>query len=179
MGIKTMRFFFRSRQFKIILSVIALVIGISVICGVIGGVIAPQANLIGTLTAPFRSAASKISNGVSDFISAYKNGEKLMLENSELKSRLDKMHESIADYDKKTAENEFYKNYLEIKDANPDFKFTKASLISRDNDDPYMGFVINKGSMSGIKAHDPVITEAGVVGYITEVGASTSKVSRF
>lgn len=172
-----MRFFFRSRQFKIMLSIIALVIGISVICGIIGGVIAPQANLLGTVTAPFRSAANKISNSVSDFISAYKDGEKLMLENSELKSQLNEMRDSIADYDRKTAENEFYKNYLEIKDANPDFKFTKASLISRDSDDPYMGFVINKGSMSGIKAHDPVITEAGVVGYVTEVGATTSKVT--
>ena len=72
---------------------------------------------------------------------------------------------------------EFYKNYLEIKDSHPDFKFAPATLISRDSADPYKGFVINKGSTDGIKAYDPVITDAGLVGYISEVGLTTSKVT--
>lgn len=73
-------------------------------------------------------------------------------------------------------QNEFYKNYLEIKDDHKDFKFTPATLISRDREDPYKGFVINKGSVNGISAHDPVITEEGLVGYIGEVGLTSSKV---
>ena len=70
-------------------------------------------------------------------------------------------------------QNEFYKNYLEIKDDHKDFKFTPATLISRDREDPYKGFVINKGSVNGISAHDPVITEEGLVGYIGEVGLTS------
>lgn len=63
-----MRFFFRSRKFKIILAVFAALVAVSVVCAVIGGTMAPQANIIGTITAPFRSLATSISGAVSDFI---------------------------------------------------------------------------------------------------------------
>lgn len=172
-----MRFFFRSRQFKIILVIVAIVAAVSVICAAVGGVIAPQANLIGTITAPFRSFATSISNGISDIYKAYSDGNALMLENAELEQENAELREKLAEYDRAIYENDFYKNYLEIKEKNPDFKFTAASLISRDSSDPYGGFVINSGSLSGIEEYDPVITEQGLVGYITEVGLTTSKVT--
>ena len=55
--------------------------------------------------------------------------------------------------------------------------FEAATLISRDNQDPYKGFTVNKGSVNGISENDPVITDAGLVGFISEVGLTTSKVS--
>ena len=171
-----MRFFFRSKQFKIILTVLITLIAVSVIFSIIGKVIAPQSNILGTITAPFRSAMTSISNGVSDFFDALSGGNEAMLQNAELESELNTLREQLADYEKITKENEFYKNYLEIKDQNPDYKFTAATLISRDTADPYKGFVINKGSSDGVSPHDPVITDAGVVGYVSEVGLTTSKV---
>ena len=171
-----MRFFFRSRQFKIILAVAVALIAVSVAFAVIGGRMSPQADIIGTVTAPFRSLAAKISGGISEFVSIYTEGEKLSLENAELESEIADLREQLADYEQAKSENEFYKNYLEIKDDHKDFKFTPATLISRDREDPYKGFVINKGSVNGISAHDPVITEEGLVGYIGEVGLTSSKV---
>ena len=67
--------------------------------------------------------------------------------------------------------------YLEIKENNPDFIFAPAAVISRDNSDPYGSFTINRGSLSDISVYDPVITDAGLVGYITEVGTITAKVT--
>ncbi len=171
-----MRFFFRSKQFKIILTVLITLIAVGIIFGIIGNVISPQSNIIGTLTAPFRSGLTAVSNGVSDFITALSGGNKIMLENTELESQVNELRNELADYEKISKENEFYKKYLEIKDQNPDFKFTPSTLISRDTTDPYGAFVINKGSADGISAHDPVITDAGVVGFISEVGLTTSKV---
>lgn len=172
-----MRFFFRSKQFKIISSAVVLLIILSIICSAIGGVIAPQANIIGTVTAPFRSVATAISNTISDTITAYFNGNELILKNAELEKEVGSLRKQLADYEKISAENDFYKNYLEIKNANPDFKFAGATLISRDKEDPYKSFVINKGSSSGISENDPVITNDGLVGYISEVGLTTSKVT--
>ncbi len=171
-----MRFFFRSKQFKIILTVLITLIAVSVIFSIIGSAMAPQSNIIGTVTAPLRSAITGISNGVSDFFDALSGGNEAMLQNAELESQLSELREQLADYEKITKENEFYKNYLEIKDQNPDFKFSPATLISRDTSDPYKGFVINKGSSDGVSAHDPVITDAGLVGFVSEVGLTTSKV---
>lgn len=171
-----MRFFFRSRKFKIILAVFAALVAVSVACAVIGGTMAPQANIVGTITAPFRSLATSISGAVSDFIGTYTEGEELSLKNAELESEIAELREKIADYEKVTSENSFYKDYLEIKDKNPSFKFAPATLISRDKEDPYKGFVINKGTVNGISANDPVITDMGLVGFVSETGLTTSKV---
>ena len=82
--------------------------------------------------------------------------------------------EKLADYEQIAAENETYKKYLGIKEAHSDFNFTSANLIARDSDDPYLGFTINKGSMSDIKKYDPVITDSGIVGYIDETNPEVS-----
>lgn len=171
-----MRFFFRSKQFKIILAILICLISISVIFTVIGGRISPQSNIAGAITAPLRSVATAISNSFSDFVSSLNDGNKIMLENTELEAEINDLRAKLADYEKISAENEFYKKYLEIKEAHPDFKFAQATLISRDADDPYKGFVVNKGSLNGISEHDPVITDAGLVGFVTDVGLNTSKV---
>ncbi len=172
-----MRFFFRSRQFKVILSVTVAIIAVAITCVVLGGRMAPQSDILGTVTAPVRAVITKVSNGFSDFISAYTEGNEIMLQNAELEAEINGLREQLAEYEKVTAENEFYKKYLEIKDANPDFKFAPATLISRDSKDPYKGFVINKGSVNGLEVNDPVITDAGLVGFVSEVGLTTSKIA--
>jgi rod shape-determining protein MreC len=172
-----MRFFFRSRQFKIILAILIVLITVSVIFSIIGSRLSPQSNIAGTITAPIRSAATAVSNAFSDFFKMMDDSNELMLKNSELETELNDLREKQANYEEIAAQNEFYKNYLEIKDSHPDFKFAPATLISRDSADPYKGFVINKGSTDGIEAYDPVITDAGLVGYVSEVGLTTSKIT--
>lgn len=172
-----MRFFFRSKQFKVILAVVLSLAVLSVICVILGGRISPQADLAGTIAAPFRTAVTKISQGVGDFISAFTDGNEAMLKNAELESEVNELREQLVDYEELNRQNEFYKNYLEIKDEHPDFTFTPATLISRDSNDPFKGFTINAGSIAGISQYDPVITEAGLVGYVSEVGLSTCKVT--
>ncbi len=172
-----MRFFFSSQKFKVILCVVLGLVAISLISFFVGGRLSPQSDILGTVAAPFRAVFTEISNGISDFTNAYTNGNEALIRNAELENEINELREKIADYEKVTAENEFYKEYLDIKDAHPDFKFAAATLISRDISNPYGGFVINKGSADGIAQHDPVITDAGLVGYITDVGIKTSKVA--
>ncbi len=171
-----MRFFFRSKKFKVLISVILCLAIVSVGCIIVGGRISPQSDFFGTVLAPFKTAGTKIANGVEDFFAAYTEGDKALVENSELEAELAELRDQLADYEKTQKENEFYKNYLDIKDKNPDFKFTPATLISRDKKDPFGGFTINAGSVDGLSEHDPVITDAGLVGYVTDVGLTTAKV---
>lgn len=172
-----MRFFFRSKQFKIIVAIFLTVVLLTTIFALVGRRMSPQTDIAGTLSAPFRSAATNISNAVTDFLKSYRDGNELSLENTELKAQINELQNKLADYDSVLSQNEFYKQYLEIKENNPDFKFADANIISRDPDDIYGGFTINKGSSSDIALYDPVITDAGIVGYITEVGLTTCKVT--
>lgn len=172
-----MRFFFRSKQFKTVLLIFLGLVIILAISFVIGDRIAPQSDIVGTITAPFRAAFTQISESISDFSKTYAEGEEAMLENAELKNEIDRLNSQLAELEDLKKQNDFYKDYLEIKDGNPDFMFCDADLIATDSQDPFKGFVINKGSSSGISRNDPVITDAGLVGYVTEVGITTSKVA--
>lgn len=172
-----MRFFFRSRQFRIILTVFLIVVILSLSFAFAGSRMTPYTDVAAVITAPFRNAYTAIEGEVKDFITAYKNGNEIMIKNTELSGEINELRKKVAEYDKTKSENEFYKKYLGIKEANSDFEFTPATIISRDNLDDFGGFSINKGSASGIKVRDTVISDEGLVGIITEVGTTTAKVS--
>ena len=172
-----MRFFFKSRQFKIILSITVCLLIIGILSAVFGSRLSPQSDLAGTVAAPFRTAFTKISQGVEDFFSTFNEGNEALIKNSELESEMAELRAQITDYEKIKKENEFYKNYLEIKENNPDFKFAEATLIFKEEKDPFKSFTLNKGSVNGVEKYDPVITDAGLVGYVSQVGVSTCKVT--
>ena len=172
-----MRFFLRSRQFKIIMAIFCVVVLLTVSFVLIGKRMSPQTDIAGTIAAPFRNLFTNISHIVTDFIDNYNNGSKLSLENAELKTEIDTLHQQVAEMQEITEQNNFYKEYLGIKESNPDFVFTDATIIARDNDDPYGSFTVNRGSASDIDKYDPVITNAGIVGYVTEVGLTSCKVT--
>lgn len=172
-----MRFFFKSRQFKTAAIVTAIVLVISIIARVAGGIISPQSNLLGVFMAPFQKIATSISSAVKDASLKMGDNEKLILENAQLSEQISILQEQIADYDEIKNQNEFYKDYLEIKENNADFMFCDAVIISRDTTDIFGGFTIDKGSLQGIECYDPVITDKGLVGYVTSVGLTFSKVT--
>lgn len=172
-----MRFFLRSKQFKIIVAIFLAIVLLTVSFVLIGKRMSPQTDIAGTIAAPFRNLFTGVSTAVTDFFKAYNDGNQLSLENAELKSQIAELQNKVADYEEVLAENKLYKDYLDIKDNNPDFTFADANIIARDNDDPYGGFTINRGSASDISLYDPVITDGGIVGYITEVGLTACKVT--
>lgn len=172
-----MRFFFKSRQFKIGVTILAVVLFISLIASFAGNAISPQSSVVGSIIAPFQKMATSISNSFKDLGQKISDNRALILENAQLKEEINRLNNEVADFDAMEAENKFYKDYLEIKEANPDYKFCDATLISRDTTDEFGSFTIDCGSISGIKTYCPVITDAGLVGYISEVGLTTSKVT--
>ena len=109
-----MRFFFRSKQFKTIVAVFLIIAVLTLSFALIGTRMSPQTDIAGTITAPFRSAAQSVSNAVSDFFKAYSDGNKLSLENAELKAQISELQNKVADYEEVLSENSFYKQYLEI-----------------------------------------------------------------
>ena len=171
-----MRFFFKSRRFKIMASIASVIIVVSIIFVTVGGIASPLSSLAGAVIAPAEKFFNGISDSVGDFFEKLNDADKIMLENAELKEKINELNSDIIDYEKIKDENEFYKNYLNIKDENPDFELLKASLISKNEDDIYGSFLIDKGSLSGVALYDPVITSAGLVGYVGEISPSYSKV---
>lgn len=172
-----MRFFFKSRKFKIGIGIVVAIITISLLISFTDGLISPHTSILGAIAAPFQKLANSISDSVTSFNQKIGNNEAIILENAELKEQIDTLNEKVADYDTLKSENDFYKDYLEIKDQHPDFKFCNAVVISRDSTDIYTGLTLDSGSLAGIELYDPVITASGLIGYVSEVGLTTSKVT--
>ena len=172
-----MRFFFRSPRFKAMIAAIAIIVVAAVGVRLIGGWISPQAGIAGAIAAPFQKLAGAISNKIDDVATAFSDGQQLMEEKAALEEEVRRLTSEVIDYQKIKEENAFYKDFLELKEQHPDFQFEPAMLISRDTSDPFGGFTIDKGSLNGIKAKDPVITADGLVGYVSEVAPSYCKVT--
>lgn len=172
-----MRFFFRSKKFKIMVAVTAVVLVLALVSWIIGSSFSPQNGVIGSVTASVSELATRCSNWVSDFFARFASNDALMLENSSLKSQVNSLTSDLMDYEKAKQENEMYEKYYGMKEQHADYVMEPAMLIARNAEDPYGSFTINKGSLQGIALHDPVITEAGLVGYISEVNPSFCKVT--
>lgn len=145
--------------------------------GLLGGTGSPLNGAMGTVTASVQGLFERCENWVTDLTAKISSNEELMLENSSLKAQVNELTEKLTDYDKTKLENEQYEKYYSIKEQNSDFLMQPATVISRNAEDPYGSFTIDKGALQGIQKNDPVITEEGLVGYVSEAYASYCKVT--
>ena len=172
-----MRGFFRSRLFKIMAVIVAVLVVIAVLFKLFGGFAAPQESAAGAITTPIQSFFAGIGKKWDSLIGVYSQRDELSKENEQLRSDIAGLRDKLIDYDERLRENNEYKQYLGLKEENPDFRFSPlASVISRSENDPYKSFTINRGSIDGIALQNPVVTPDGLVGYISEVGPTYSKV---
>ena len=172
-----MRFFLRSPQFKKAMAIVAVVVALAITAGLVGGRMSPQAGVLGAVAAPFQQLGNAVAGAFGTIADNFKSAAKLNQEKESLQNEVNKLREQLTEYEEAVNENEFYEKYLNIKDANPDFEFAPAMVLGFDPDDIFGGFTVSAGSFQGIALYDPVITDEGVVGYISEVGITTSKVT--
>lgn len=171
-----MRFFFRSKKVKLI-SVISVLLVISiVVCGFLTDWTAPQTNIVSSVLSPVQNFFSGISDSVNSYFNNLEEKKELQKEIKRLKDELNEKNKQLIDYDEISRQNNFYKDFLEIKEENPTYKFTSAKIISRNNNDTFATFSIDKGTVDGIEVYDPIITAEGLVGYVCDAYSTQSTV---
>lgn len=171
-----MKEFLKSTLFRVIVIVLAVVIVATAAVGAFGGWGSPFGAAVGAVVTPIQSGLTSVGDWFNTLFAAYGNYEKLEEENADLREEINKLREEQLEYEQALLENEFYKEYLNIKESHTDFELQPADVIARDASDPYGAFTINCGSLSGISPYDPVITADGLVGYIGTVAPSYSVV---
>ena len=128
------------------------------------------------VTYPFKKVTLVISNGVSGVLDNFVSIKELREENEQLSEEIKRLNEKLVDHERMKHQNQLYKSFLGIKQDNPDYEVAEAWVISRDPDNRFGSFTIDKGSLAGISPRDPVITSDGLVGVVWEVGLTSSKV---
>ena len=171
-----MKEFFHSRKFKILLGVVAVMLGFMVYAAVnvgVGNVVQQVASVI---VSPFQKLSVQISSSATRFFEKIIYADKISEENDKLREEIRSLRQELVDYEQYKAENEQYRQFLELKEERPDFVFEAAMVVGRDPSDYFYSFTINKGSAHGIKLNDPVITPDGLVGQVSEVTYQNAKV---
>lgn len=172
-----MRDIFQSRSFKILIVVVVLLIAIMLYSATTGGEQNAFSSIFSFITTPVQKLSAVLSGSADEVAGNFDNPAELKKENKALKERVRELTSSLIDYDQYKLENELYRDLLSIKEENPDFEYVPASVISRDSNDAFRSFTIDKGKASGVQLYDPIITTDGVVGYVSEIGTVSSKVT--
>lgn len=122
------------------------------------------------------SAVGYISEPIQNFLSSYINSSENDSE-SIFDDEKNKLKNEIADYYELKQENESLKKILDLKTNHEDFKLLQADVIGRDPAELFYGITLNQGKNSSVSLYNPVITEKGLVGYVSSVYDTYCKVS--
>ena len=167
---------FHSAGFKILIAVVFIMCGLMLYTASTGS--SMVANLLGFVSTPMEKVSTVVTNNAAQTAgSAAQSKEELEEENAALKQQVEELNKKLINYYTYQQENAQLRKFLELKDENRDFKPVSAAVVGRDPNELFGQFTIDQGTAAGISVNDPVVTEDGVVGWISAVNSSYSRVT--
>lgn len=157
--------------------VIAGVVGISVAIYTGQDKVFISTNIVGSVLAPLQKGLTNIANMFARGYDYFFEFDSLKEENIRLKRELRGAEAQIRDINFKAKENEHLKNLLSIKEKSPELEFEICEVIARSTANWSSTITIDKGTNAGLKKGDVVITEDGMLGYISETGYNFSEIT--
>lgn len=171
-----MKTFFQAKGFRILLAVVVIMLGLLLYTQSVGNSL--TANLLNFLSSPMQAIGTSMKRSASETV------ENLTQSPDDLRAQIEELEKEIAGYKEQLVEFYDYKrkvvqyeSILGIHQENPDFQMLAASVIGRDPNDVFYSFSIDQGSLNGVSVNDPVITSKGLVGWVSQVYATSSKVT--
>jgi rod shape-determining protein MreC len=161
-----MKDLFKSSRFKLIAGIIALLLAGMIISAANGHGETAQSGIIGTVFTPAHWVASKISYGIERISKSAKGDAEYEQKIDELQKQIGELEDKLGDYNNLKAQNDLYREALELKEENENWVFEEASIIGRDSASPYLSFTIGKGSLQGIENGDAVLYGKYLVGTV-------------
>lgn len=163
-----MKNLFRRKSFKVFAVTIAMVCIFAIVCFFCYPFLSSGINIL-------TNGLSQVSAEVSENLNKSSYDE-LLEENQKLAEENAKLREQVADYYDLKEENQRLWKFYDIKKENPTYTYVPSTVIRRDSNADFYSFTIDAGTSLGISVNDPVITENGLVGIVSECDASSSKV---
>lgn len=171
-----MQKFFKSWAFKVICALAIFAIAVMIRAAAAGNADIFLSQTFSVISQPFLKMSTSISGSVNGFLDRFARTEEVYLENEKLKAKVRELEEELVDYENVKRENDQFREFLELKQNNPDYNFEPATVIGRDATNRFASFTIDKGSLDGVEMSDPVITSDGLVGIVWEVGLTYSHI---
>lgn len=125
--------------------------------------------VVGRFVSTPTNAMMRFTDSINDLMNTYED-------NQRLKSQISSLEELEAQNKILLSENEELSALLDLQPSLVGKNVIASSVISRSPDTWLDSITIDVGSNSGIEENMSVMTESGLVGHVTEVSATSSKV---
>lgn len=139
------------------------------------GWLRPVQSVIAGVFAPLTGAASGAGSSTSGLFSVVGEIATLQKQNQELRSENADLRQRLSDDAELRAQNESLRKQLNVAEIQPN-RLVGAQVIGYQPDNLRQFITINRGSKDGIQQGMAVVSEGSLVGTVSEVSGSTSKI---
>ena len=132
--------------------------------------------LAGDMISPMQKGINTVGRSISDKLELLSSKEELQAKNKELQEKLDTLSYANKILTSENAELDNLQELYKLDKKYPDYPKVAATIISRDGNNWFNVFYIDKGKEDGVDVDMNVIAGNGLVGIVTEVGDNYSKI---
>lgn len=166
-----MKGYLQKKSFKILCVVAGALFSLAIYTMLTGGGFFLR-SLFGFAATPMqRVAAVAANNAANTAANLTRSYDDLLAENQSLRKEISELNQKLADYHQIRQENDSLRNFLELKREHRDYQLVAGYVVGRDVNDVFGSFRVDQGSLSGVHVNDPVITEDGLVGWVSSVSS--------
>ena len=137
----------------------------------------PLAWVAGYTVVPMQKGINRVGMWISDVSDNFATLQEVREENKQLKEKVAELTIENNQLQQNSAELERLQELFKMHQDTADYPKVGANVIASENSNWFSRFTIDKGSNDGIEVDMNVLSGAGLVGIVTEVGPNYSIVS--
>ena len=169
------QFSLASKYWLLILAIICIILmGLSGFADTGKG---PLAWVAGYTVVPMQKGINRVGMWISDVSDNFATRQEVREENKQLKEKVAELTIENNQLQQNSAELERLQELFKMHQDTADYPKVGANVIASENSNWFSRFTIDKGSNDGIEVDMNVLSGAGLVGIVTEVGPNYSIVS--
>ena len=137
----------------------------------------PLNSVAGAVIIPFQNGIAQIGSWITDKSDELIELRGVLEENQRLKDEVDRLTIENTKFQQERYELNQLRQLLKLDEEYSEYEKIGAKIISRDSNNWFSSFTINKGSNDGIQINCNVMAGSGLVGRVTSVGPNYAKVT--
>ena len=138
---------------------------------------APLNSAVGMVLIPFQNGIAEIGSWITDKSDQLIELKDVLEENQRLKDEVDRLTIENTKFQQERYELNQLRQLLKLDEEYSEYEKIGARIISRDSNNWFSSFTINKGSNDGIQINCNVMAGSGLVGRVTSVGPNFATVT--
>lgn len=164
-------------RFFTVIAVILFVCLVSALYSGISGNPSPITTAVGIVTAPVQKLFTGIGGMMGKGMDYFTEFDNLRVENEELKRRISEMEQTLRDATLALEENKQLRQQQGMPERTRELTTITAEVIAHNPGQWAETLTLSRGSANGVEVNDLVITNDGMVGYVSSVAPNYCEVT--